>query len=253
MQMDFPYLFLVFMLYSFAGYICEIVCSSIKQKKLVNRGFLCGPYCPIYGVGSLFILFLLLRFKEDPVIVFVLGAILTSAIEYITSFVLEKIFHNKWWDYSDEKFNIHGRIFLFNSLLFGFGSLVIIYTGNEIVTKVLNCFSPLGIKIIAYGLLFIFIADFIYSFMIAYNLRNRLIICEELKNEKLAKLPGMLEKIIREKVEKFRRYPKRLLEAFPDLKNANSKEFDIMKTIRDYKKEKNKGKGKKSNSKKRHP
>lgn len=243
MQMNFPYLFLVFMLYSFAGYLCEIVCSSIKQKKLVNRGFLCGPYCPIYGVGSLFILFLLLRFKEDPVVVFILGAIITSALEYVTSFILEKIFHNKWWDYSDEKFNIHGRIFLFNTLLFGFGTLVIIYTGNNVITEILSWFSPLAMKIVAYSLLVIFILDVIYSCMIAYNLRNRIIICEELKTEKLAKLPGMLEKIIRERVEKFKAYPKRLLEAFPNLKNANQKEFDIMKMIRDKKnlgKQKNK-------------
>ena len=247
MQMNFPYLFLVFMLYSFAGYLCEIVCSSIKQKKLVNRGFLCGPYCPIYGVGSLFILFLLLRFKEDPVVVFILGAIITSALEYVTSFILEKIFHNKWWDYSDEKFNIHGRIFLFNTLLFGFGSLVIIYTGNNVITEILSWFSPLAMKIVAYSLLVIFILDVIYSCIIAYNLRNRIIICEELKTEKLAKLPGMLEKIIRERVEKFKAYPKRLLEAFPNLKNANQKEFDIMKMIRD---KKNLGKKKKKKRRK---
>lgn len=236
MQMNFPYLFLMFIMYSFLGYLCEIVCSSIKQKKLVNRGFLCGPYCPIYGVGCLFILFLLLRFKEDPVLVFILGAIITSALEYVTSFILEKIFHNKWWDYSDEKFNIHGRIFLFNTLLFGFGSLVVIYTGNNIITKVLNLFSPLVMKILAYSLLVIFVLDVIYSCLIAYNLRNRIIICEELKTEKLAKLPGMLEKIIRERVEKFKAYPKRLLEAFPNLMNTNKKEFDIMKMIRDKKK-----------------
>lgn len=237
MKMNFPYLFLVFMLYSVAGYLCEIVCSSIKQKKLVNRGFLCGPYCPIYGVGSLFILFLLLRFKEDPVIVYVLGAIITTAIEYVTSFILEKIFHNKWWDYSDEKFNIHGRVFLFNTLLFGFGSLVIIYTGNDIITKILDGFSPLAMSITAYSLLFLFVIDFIYSVMIAYNLRNRIIICEELKNEKLAKLPGMLEKKLKERVEKFKAYPKRLLDAFPYLKSTNAKEFDLMKKIRDKSKQ----------------
>lgn len=240
MNFNFPYLFVVFMIYSVIGYVCEIVCSSIKQKKLVNRGFLCGPYCPIYGVGSLFILFLLLRFKEDPVIVFILGAIITSAIEYFTSFILEKLFHNKWWDYSDEKFNIHGRVFLFNTLLFGFGSLVIIYTGERMISKFLSSFSSLTLSIMAYTLLVVFVIDCIYSFVIAYNLRNRIIICEELKNEKLAKLPGMLEKILKEKVERFKTYPKRLLDAFPNLQNANAKEFDLMKKIRDKKKSKRK-------------
>ncbi len=242
MNISFPYLFIVFFIYSCIGYICEIICSSIVQKKLVNRGFLCGPYCPIYGVGSLFILFTLLRFREDPVIVFILGAIITSALEYFTSFLLEKIFHNKWWDYSYLKAQIHGRVCLQNTLLFGLGSLLIIYMSQPMIDNILIKIPELILNIFAYGLLFVFVADCIYSFIIAYNLRNRIIICEELKTEKLAKLPGMLEKILKERVKKFKTYPKRLLEAFPNLKNANAKEFDIMRMIRD--------KGKKVNKKK---
>ena len=241
---------MAFLIYSFLGYLCEIVCSSIEQKKIVNRGFLCGPYCPIYGVGSLFILFFLLRFKEDPVLVYILGIVITSAIEYVTSFVLEKIFHNKWWDYSDEKYNVHGRIFLFNSLLFGLGALIIIYIADDLINQFLNSFSSLSLAIISYSLLFIFIIDCLYSIMIAYNLRNRIIICEELKNEKLAKIPGMLEKIIKERVKQFKAYPKRLLDAFPNLKSANAKEFDLMKKIRDMKiKNENHTKSQKTKSK----
>ncbi len=238
MQTNISYLILLFFLYSFAGYICEIISSSIVQKKLVNRGFLCGPYCPIYGVGSLFILFLLLRFENDPVIVFVLGALITTCLEYFTSFVLEKIFHNKWWDYSYMKLHIHGRVCLQNTLLFGFGALVIIYVAQPFIHNLLTKMSPLAMHIVAFSLLFIFLIDWVYSVIIAYNLRNRIIICEELKKEKLAKLPGMLEKLIKEKASKFKAYPKRLLDAFPYLKNANAKEFDIMKTIRDKKKKK---------------
>ena len=137
MDMHVSYLLLIFFVYSFIGYICEIISSSIVQKKLVNRGFLCGPYCPIYGVGSLFILFLLLRFKEDPVLVFVLGALITTSIEYFTSFVLEKIFHNKWWDYSYMKLHIHGRVCLQNTLLFGFGTLLIIYMAQPFIHALL--------------------------------------------------------------------------------------------------------------------
>ena len=234
--MNFSYLFLVFMFYSVLGYFCEIVCSSIKQKKLVNRGFLCGPYCPIYGVGSLFILLLLLRFKNNPVVIYILGAILTSAIEYITSFLLEKIFHNKWWDYSDEKFNIHGRVYLFNTLLFGFGTLIIIYTGNDLINYLLGLLPEMAMNILAYSLLVIFIIDVIYSSIVAYNLRNRLIICEELKNEKLAKIPGMIDKEVKKRIEKLRAYPKRLLEAFPNLQITNAKELDLLKKIKAKKK-----------------
>ena len=240
MNYSWSYVFLVFLIFSFCGYVCEIIFSSFYQKKLVNRGFLCGPYCPIYGVGSLFILFSLLRFEEDPVIVFILGAIITSCLEYFTSFLLEKIFHNKWWDYTDMKFNINGRICLQNTLLFGLGSLAIIYLAYPIVLNMLNPLSSKTQLILALTFCFIFIVDCIYSFIIAYNLRNRLIICEELKNEKLAKIPGMLEKIIKSKVTEFKAYPKRLLEAFPNLKKYNAKELDIMKKIRDKTKKKKK-------------
>ena len=233
--MNFSYL-LMRLFFQSIHYFCEIVCSSIKQKKLVNRGFLCGPYCPIYGVGSLFILLLLLRFKDNPVVIYILGAILTSAIEYITSFLLEKIFHNKWWDYSDEKFNIHGRVYLFNTLLFGFGTLIIIYTGNDLINYLLGLLPEFAMNILAYSLLVIFIIDVIYSSIVAYNLRNRLIICEELKNEKLAKIPGMIDKEVKKRIEKLRAYPKRLLEAFPNLQITNAKELDLLKKIKAKKK-----------------
>lgn len=240
MNANIAYYIFLFFIYSFIGYICEIISSSIVQKKLVNRGFLCGPYCPIYGVGSLFILFTLSRFKEDPVLVFVLGALITSCLEYFTSFLLEKIFHNKWWDYSYMKLHIHGRVCLQNTLLFGFGSLLIIYMAQPFIGDILDKIPNLYLNITAYSFFFIFIIDWVYSVIVAYNLRNRIIICEELKKEKLAKIPGMLEKLIREKVEKYKTYPKRLLEAFPNLKMANAKEFDVMKKLRDKGKRKKK-------------
>ncbi len=240
MNMSISYLFVLFLLYSFLGYICEVVFCSLTQKKLVNRGFLCGPYCPIYGVGSLFILLILLRFKNDPVLVFTLGAILTSSIEYFTSFILEKIFHNKWWNYKSYKFNINGRVCLQNTLLFGFGSLIIIYMADPIISNFLGHISIKVLNLLCIVLFIIFIIDCIYSFIVAYNLRNRLIICEELKNQKIAKIPGMLEQLIKERVGNFKTYPKRLLDAFPDLKIKNYKEFELMKKLRDKNKHKKK-------------
>lgn len=191
---SFNNLFLIFMIFSFVGYICEIIFCSIYQKKLVNRGFLYGPYCPIYGIGSLFILFCLLRFKDDPIIVFILGSIITSSLEYFTGFILEKIFHNKWWDYNDMKYNLNGRICLLNTVLFGLGSLIIIYGAYPLVSNILDSLGKNFKLVITISLLIIFVIDCVYSFIIAYNLRNRIIICEELKKEKLAKLPGMLER-----------------------------------------------------------
>lgn len=240
--MNFSYLFLTFIIYSFVGYICEVIYCSMLQKEVVNRGFLCGPICPIYGFGAVVITLLLKQFKSDPVIVFILGVILTSSLEYITSFCLEKIFHNKWWDYSFEKFNINGRVCLRNSLMFGFGSLVVIYLSYPIIDKFLNNFKNITLLVFTLIILIIFILDCLYSFVIAYNLRNRIIICEELKNEKLAKIPGMLEKLIKERVSRYKTYPKRLLKAFPNLKKDNYKELELMKKIKEknHKKKKRK-------------
>jgi uncharacterized membrane protein len=114
---------------------------------------------------------------------------------------------------------------------------------DPFVTKLLGNLSIFSCNLLASLLFIIFLADCIYSFIVAYNLRNRIIICEELKNEKVSKIPGMLEKLIRERVINFKTYPKRLLEAFPDLKKNNYREFELMKKIREKnKKRKNKKK-----------
>lgn len=237
-------LIIIFMFYSFIGYFLEVLGKSIEKQKLVNRGFLCGPYLPIYGIGVLFIIFTLLRFREDLVTVFFLGAIITSALEYFTSFVLEKIFHNKWWDYSRYKYQINGRVCLQNSILFGIGAIAVVCL-DPFISELLTKASDKVLNIAAIVLTIIFIIDCIYSFIVAYNLRNRIIICEELKAQKISKIPGMLEKLIKERVKNFKTYPKRLLEAFPNLKKGNSKEFELMKKLRDKNKKKKKNKRKK--------
>ncbi len=236
MNMNFFYFFLLFIIYSFIGYIVEVINCSVRERKFVNRGFLCGPYCPIYGVGAVAVILLLLRFQSDPVLVFLLGALITTSIEYITSFILEKIFHNKWWDYTGMPMNLNGRVCLQNALLFGFGTLVILYVIQPFVDSMLSNFSNFTLNVVAIILLVIFLIDCVYSFIVAYNLRNRLIICEELKKEKLAKIPGMVEKLLKKKVAKYKTYPKRLLESFPDLRKKNEEYFELMKKIKDKRK-----------------
>ena len=221
---------LIFYFSSFLGYLIEVFWSFLASKKFVNRGFLCGPVIPIYGLGALLILYCLLRYYEDPVVVFVFGIIITSALEYFVSFLLEKIFHNKWWDYSTQKYNINGRVCLRNSLAFGVLSLLIIY---GITPGYYLLFSLLDFKvwmILAIIFTFIFILDVIYSVIIAYNLRNRIIIVEELKNEKIAMIPVIFEKRLKESIKGFKAFPNRLLKAFPNLDNNV---FELMKKYRE--------------------
>lgn len=116
---------LYFTIYSFLGWVCETVYCSIGQKKFVNRGFLNGPFCPIYGFGALAVITILSPFVENIPILFIASIIVTSFLEYVTSFLLEKLFHMSWWDYSNYKFNINGRVCLQNSLMFGVLSLFV--------------------------------------------------------------------------------------------------------------------------------
>ena len=117
----------LFFLYSFLGWCSEVVFATLKTGKFVNRGFLNGPVCPIYGVGATAVLLLLTPLKGQFWLVFLCAALLCSAIEFITGFVLEKVFHRKWWDYSTRKFNLMGYVCPEMSLLWGGLCLIVVY------------------------------------------------------------------------------------------------------------------------------
>ena len=117
--------FLWLMIYSIIGWVYESTICSISQRKLINRGFLNGPYCPIYGTGAVLVLLVLGRI-QNPVLLFFAGAVLTCSLEYLTSWLMEKLFHARWWDYSKRKFNIGGRACLIGAVVFGAFSVVLI-------------------------------------------------------------------------------------------------------------------------------
>ncbi|MBP8865113.1 MAG: putative ABC transporter permease [Acetobacterium sp.] len=156
-------LFIYFFLYAIIGWMCEVVYCSIPEKKFINRGFLNGPYCPIYGVGALIIIMFLMPYVSDPILVFFIGIILTSSLEYVTSWGMEKLFHAKWWDYSDHKFNINGRVCLLNSFLFGLLCVVLMYVVHPIVNDLVNSFSSFWIQVIATIAAIFFLSDLVES------------------------------------------------------------------------------------------
>ncbi|MGL4607906.1 MAG: putative ABC transporter permease [Eubacteriaceae bacterium] len=156
-------LFTYFILYAIIGWICEVIFCSIPKKKFINRGFLTGPYCPIYGVGAIVIVIILGPYTRNPFEVFIVGLLSTSLLEYITSWGMEKLFHAKWWDYSAHKFNINGRVCLKNSFLFGIMSLVLMYFVHPLVQGFIENFSPFWLEIFAGIGALIFISDVIES------------------------------------------------------------------------------------------
>lgn len=119
------YLFLWFLLYAFIGWVYESVLVSVSERRWVNRGFLNGPLCPIYGCGAVLAIVLLHDFT-NPIEIFLISSFGASILEYITSWGMEKLFHARWWDYSHYRFNIQGRICLLGAIVFGFGGVLII-------------------------------------------------------------------------------------------------------------------------------
>lgn len=140
-QYTIPQYIMFFFFYSFVGWICECTYCSYINKKWTNRGFLFGPICPIYGAGALAMLFTLTWCVKNPFITIVLGMIVCDVVEYITSFLMEKLFHARWWDYSDRKFNINGRICLHHTFFWALGAAGFMYVidpfiGRKILTAI---------------------------------------------------------------------------------------------------------------------
>ena len=123
--MVFSNLFLWFFCYSFWGWFYEsTLCSLVGESRFFNRGFLLGPYCPIYGVGAL-ICWLALDGCDSVYVIFFVSALLCCALEYVTSFGMEKLFHARWWDYSNLPFQLHGRVCLYGGIIFGTANVLL--------------------------------------------------------------------------------------------------------------------------------
>lgn len=202
--------FLLFIIYSFLGWIMESIVSGIGSKKIINRGFLIGPYIPIYGTGALSIIILLRPYHNDFLVLFVMSIIVCSIIEYITSYLMEKIFKARWWDYSHIPFNINGRICLLFSIAFGFMGSIIVFLNKYLYTYISNI--PNIFALILFIILFIiFIADVIISFNIINKIK---LSAYNLKKDYSEEITEKVKKILESKSVLF----KRLLQAFPNIK-----------------------------------
>ena len=203
------------MFYSFFGYILEITNCSIREKKLVlNRGFFLGPYLPIYGVSCLLMGSFIIRYKSDLVTAFVMSAFVCTTVEYITSYVLEKIFKARWWDYSDRRFNIEGRVCLFNAFLFGIGGVFFTYVLNPVVVSIIGKLPILALRIVAIILMLIFLSDVIITIRTLYQVKV------SSRKFKSRDVTAEITKLIREELTKKRDiktnfFVRHMLNAFP--------------------------------------
>lgn len=129
------YLFYSFITYAFLGWVLEVLYHFYTQKRFVNRGFLHGPLCPIYGVTAVLLIVLLTPLSENNIYIFFGGAFIASLIELVTGYLLETIFNTKWWNYAEEKFNFKGYICLKFSIIWGFISIIFVKVINVQLSK----------------------------------------------------------------------------------------------------------------------
>ncbi len=208
--------FLLFLLYSLSGWLFEVIAVFVTKRKFSNRGFLIGPLCPIYGVASLIMVFLLDKYKSDYLILFCMSIVICTIVEYVTSFIMEKLFKTRWWDYSDKKFNINGRVCLQDSLLFGvLGILVILYV-NAFFMKLINYLPNVLLILLSTILAIIFITDICISFNVINKVKKY---TRTIKKDSTDEVNEKVKKFIKDNSILY----KRLFRAFPNLKILISK------------------------------
>ena len=218
-------LFLLFISCSFIGWILECILLFYEEKRFINRGFLIGPMCPLYGSVAVLIIVI---FNESSkslgiIISFILITLLCAVVEYSTSYILEKIFNTRWWDYSKEKYNINGRINLVTLACFGIMGLILIYIFYPLFNKAFKLIPNSLLIALTIILGIIFIIDSIISFVVAFEFKEKTMkIAKNLKNiDSTEALFKLKEKILKDKPS-FRR----LINAFPTIK------FDILNKIK---------------------
>ena len=159
-----PQMVIIFALISFGGWVYETIYCSVVEGEFTKRGFLFGPTCPIYGIGALAV-WLVLGQISNPIIVFFIGAVLATVIEYSTGLFLERRFKKKWWDYSMFKFNLHGRICPQASAVFGAFSVTSVFVLVPTMLDVLMIFSKHTVSVVAFIVVTLYFLDTVASLL----------------------------------------------------------------------------------------
>lgn len=154
---------LLFFIYSFVGWCVEVAFVAVTSGKVVNRGFLNGPVCPIYGCGMLGVLMALTPIKNSLILLFLGGMIICSAVELFGGWILDKIFHMRWWDYSDNPFNIGGYVCLGFSIMWGMGVVFVVRLVHPPIMALVNKLPKIiGVALICISII-LFVVDMIVT------------------------------------------------------------------------------------------
>ncbi len=234
-----------FITYSFFGWVYETILCSVTQKKFVNRGFLNGPICPIYGFGAICVIIVLGKGTQNVIGLFLSGAMLTCTLEYFTSWLMEKLFHARWWDYSKRKFQLNGRVCLEGAIVFGLFAVVLI----KLIHPALSSFYDRHLDVyqqifISGGIIALLAVDIFVTVKHLLNMNGRLEMIQNfIEKEKAAKIERIntIKQDMKNKLGadkdfaklgiKLNFQDKRLLNAFPNLKST--KYYQAMEKLRE--------------------
>lgn len=154
--------FLCFAVFSFIGWLYESLYYTIQQKKRINSGFLSTCFCPIYGIGALLDLILLGRI-ENPLLLFFAGMLVTGVLEYFVSWLLEELFHQRWWDYTNWPLNINGRVCIFGAIAFGILTVALIKVIAPFTMGLISSMGIVPLYVMTAAVAFVMLTDTIVS------------------------------------------------------------------------------------------
>jgi uncharacterized membrane protein len=172
-----------FIIYSFLGWVMESIVRSISEKKLINTGFLRGPFCPIYGIGAIILFLFLDQFENKPVMLFFIAITTLTIWEYLVGVLLEKMFHTKYWDYSNQKFNFQGRICLTNSICWGILGVIFVKYIHPFIQQIVDRVDSNLLYYVISIITVVFLVDMIVSIVKIKNIKVTLEKIEQLNKE----------------------------------------------------------------------
>ena len=182
-----------FLIYSCLGWCVEVVYAAATTGQLVNRGFLNGPVCPIYGFGMILVLFFLTPLEDDLLLLYLGGVILPSALELVGGWALYKLYRTRWWDYTDKPFNIGGYVCLEFSLMWGVGAMVMVKVIHPTLAALVNIIPPLVGFVLMCLLYAVYAADVVATAIAASDLARELDALEKVADSMHAVSDAMTE------------------------------------------------------------
>lgn len=175
----------LFLIYAFIGWLLEIILISYGKKKLINTHFLFTPFCPMYGIGGILITNSINNIN-NIFLIFIISIIIAITIEYLTSYIMEKLYHHNWWNYSHKKYNLKGRICLINAIEFGILGIIAKYINNYLLNYNINNYF---INIISIIFIIDLIISTIYTYIITNNYKHKNNILTKIIKLKLKNIP----------------------------------------------------------------